>query len=79
MWLLPAADATTTQLLPDSHPYTHAAAWTKYHLAVTQHKENETNSDGAAFDLYDPQAPVISLDSDISGGGPASSRPFHCF
>ena len=27
---------TARQLLPDTHPFTKAAAWTKYHLAVAQ-------------------------------------------
>jgi Copper amine oxidase, enzyme domain len=58
---------TTTQLLPDTHPLTRAAAWTKYHLAVTKHKDSEPFSTATKFDAYHPEAPVVSLDDFIDG------------
>lgn len=66
-WGLPRGYAilhgmTARQLLPDSHPFTRAAAWTKYHLAVTRRKENETLSHSAIYDTVAPGNPVTSLD-----------------
>lgn len=71
-WGLPRGYAivhgmTTRQLLPDSHPFTKAAAWTKYHLAITQRKENETLSHAAIYDVVAPGNPVTSLDHYING------------
>lgn len=71
-WGLPRGYAiihgmTTRQLLPDSHPFTKAAAWTKYHLAITQRKENETLSHAAIYDTVAPGNPVTSLDHYING------------
>lgn len=53
---------TAKQLLPDTHPFTKAASWSKYHLAVTQRKERELMSHGAIYDMTSPGDPVISLD-----------------
>jgi len=66
-WGLPRGYAilhglTTRQLLPDTHPFTKAAAWTKYHLAVTRRKETETFSHTAVYDTVAPGKPVTSLD-----------------
>eukprot|EP00210_Caulerpa_lentillifera_P002350 g2255.t1 len=57
---------TARQLLPDTHPFTKAASWTKYHLAVTQRKERELLSHGAIYDMTSPSDPIISLDNYIN-------------
>eukprot|EP01024_Parvocaulis_polyphysoides_P014965 TRINITY_DN1637_c0_g1_i2.p1 TRINITY_DN1637_c0_g1~~TRINITY_DN1637_c0_g1_i2.p1 ORF type:complete len:430 (-),score=53.70 TRINITY_DN1637_c0_g1_i2:276-1454(-) len=57
--------ATHLQLLDDEHPFVKAASWTKYHLAVTQRKEEEQVSHAAMYDLYVPQEPIRSLDQFI--------------
>lgn len=64
---MPAAAAMTQQLLPPGHPLLGAAAWTKYHLAVTVHKDEEASSVATRLDGYHPEAPAVSLDSFIDG------------
>eukprot|EP01024_Parvocaulis_polyphysoides_P074201 TRINITY_DN9571_c1_g1_i1.p1 TRINITY_DN9571_c1_g1~~TRINITY_DN9571_c1_g1_i1.p1 ORF type:complete len:226 (-),score=47.53 TRINITY_DN9571_c1_g1_i1:839-1471(-) len=59
--------ATHLQLLPDDHPFVKAASWTKYHLAVTQYKDEEYVSHAAMYDLYVPDQPHRSLDQFIDG------------
>lgn len=58
---------TSTQLLPDSHPFTKAAAWTKYHLAVTKRKEEEPNGHAGLYDMNIPAKPITSLDDFLDG------------
>eukprot|EP00210_Caulerpa_lentillifera_P000478 g461.t1 len=53
---------TARQLLPNTHPFTKACAWSKYHLAVTQRKENELLSHSAIYDMVAPGDPIVSLD-----------------
>jgi Copper amine oxidase, enzyme domain len=67
MTALLAAAATTQQLLPPDHPLLGAAAWTKYHLAVTVQKDNEALSVASRLDGYHPETPAVSLDSFIDG------------
>jgi hypothetical protein len=64
---VPAAAATTQQLLPHGHPLLGAAAWSQYHLAVTVHKDDEASSVATRLDGYHPEAPAVSLDSFIDG------------
>lgn len=59
--------SVSAQLLPDSHPVTKAAAWTKYQLAVTRQHDNETYSHASIYDQFGPSHPVVSLDSYIDG------------
>lgn len=61
---------TTTQLLPDSHPFTKSVAWTKYNLAVTKHKDSEPISHAAHYDVSVPDEPHVSLDNFIDGMAP---------
>ncbi|GMH42873.1 hypothetical protein BSKO_10792 [Bryopsis sp. KO-2023] len=58
---------THGQILPDSHPFTKAMAWSKYHLAVTQHKDSEPKSHAGIYDMNIPQKPHVSLDSFLDG------------
>ena len=62
-----SAAATTQQLLPSGHPLLGAAAWSKYHLAVTVHKDDEASSVATRLDGYHPETPAVSLDSFIDG------------
>eukprot|EP01023_Acetabularia_acetabulum_P004614 TRINITY_DN1195_c0_g1_i3.p1 TRINITY_DN1195_c0_g1~~TRINITY_DN1195_c0_g1_i3.p1 ORF type:complete len:860 (+),score=136.35 TRINITY_DN1195_c0_g1_i3:914-3493(+) len=59
--------ATTGQVLSEGHPFLQAAAWTKYHLAVTKRKEDEQSIMAAKYDWYLPQTPVVSLNDYING------------
>eukprot|EP01024_Parvocaulis_polyphysoides_P058800 TRINITY_DN6343_c0_g1_i2.p7 TRINITY_DN6343_c0_g1~~TRINITY_DN6343_c0_g1_i2.p7 ORF type:complete len:183 (-),score=31.29 TRINITY_DN6343_c0_g1_i2:1736-2284(-) len=58
---------TTGQVLSDGHPYLQAAAWTKYHLAVTKRKDDEPSVMAAKYDWFLPQTPVVSLDNFLNG------------
>ncbi|CAD7705112.1 unnamed protein product [Ostreobium quekettii] len=58
---------TTSQLLPDSHPFTKAGAWTKYHLAVTKRRDEEYQESLGIYDMNIPGQPVVSLDDWING------------
>ncbi|GMH38438.1 hypothetical protein BSKO_06322 [Bryopsis sp. KO-2023] len=53
---------TSSQLLPETHPFTKAMAWTKYHLAVTKYKDSEPRSHAGLYDMPIPQKPVVNFD-----------------
>jgi len=57
---------TSTQLLPHTHPITKAAAWSKYHIAVTHRKEDEPTSSKDYYDSHSP-GPIWSLDMALNG------------
>ncbi|GAB4821559.1 hypothetical protein N2152v2_008605 [Parachlorella kessleri] len=59
--------ATTSQLLPDWHPLTQAAAWTKYNVAVTQQHDEEYRAHASMYDMYNPAHPLVSLDHYLNG------------
>jgi hypothetical protein len=44
-----------------------AAAWTKYHIAVTQQHDNESKAHAAMYDSYYPGSPVVSLENFMDG------------
>ncbi|GAB5354783.1 hypothetical protein AAMO2058_000149000 [Amorphochlora amoebiformis] len=52
---------TNIQVLPNDHPFTIAASYTKYNLAVTKRKETEDRV-SSVYDIYGPSNPVTSLD-----------------
>ncbi|GAB4817152.1 hypothetical protein N2152v2_004198 [Parachlorella kessleri] len=52
---------------PRGYAIVHAAAWTKYHVAVTQHADNESRSHASIYDFYTPGSPIISLDNYMNG------------
>lgn len=58
----------TTQVLPDDHPFTLAAPYSKYHLAVTKHHDDEyrISSPSAQYDGYDDNGPQ-NLDTFLNG------------
>uniref|UniRef100_A0A1D1ZP82 Amine oxidase n=1 Tax=Auxenochlorella protothecoides TaxID=3075 RepID=A0A1D1ZP82_AUXPR len=58
---------TTAQLLPPQHPLTKAAAWTKYHLAVTRSKDNEYRSHASMYDFFNPADAIVNLDNYLDG------------
>ncbi|KAL6067132.1 tryptamine:oxygen oxidoreductase (deaminating) [Balamuthia mandrillaris] len=54
------------QLLPDEHPYLKSAAWSKYNLAVTKYKEEESACTHI-MDMQAPAEPLVNLDNFIDG------------
>eukprot|EP00746_Dinoflagellata_sp_MGD_P148109 gnl/MRDRNA2_/MRDRNA2_80371_c0_seq1.p1 gnl/MRDRNA2_/MRDRNA2_80371_c0~~gnl/MRDRNA2_/MRDRNA2_80371_c0_seq1.p1 ORF type:complete len:791 (-),score=120.77 gnl/MRDRNA2_/MRDRNA2_80371_c0_seq1:261-2633(-) len=50
------ASFATLQVLPDDHPFTRSQPFTKYHLAVTKHHDDEyrVNSPYDLYDAWDP-------------------------
>jgi hypothetical protein len=44
-----------------------AAAWTKYHVAVTKQHDAEFKSHATEYDMYDPGNPLVSLDNYLDG------------
>lgn len=73
-----AAGWQTAQLLPDSHPLLQGGSWTKYHLAVTQRKDDEPRSVASRFDTYSPGKPYVSLDDFIDGEDSTPSSMLSC-
>lgn len=55
------------QLLPDDHPLLRAAAWSKYHCAVTRQKDSEPHAVATRLDCAHPGDAVVSLDSFLDG------------
>lgn len=62
-----ATGGTTQQLLPEGHPLLGAAAWSKYHCAVTRHKDSEPQAAATRLDGYHPETPAVSLDAFLDG------------
>eukprot|EP00954_Amorphochlora_amoebiformis_P020196 1337747-Amorphochlora_amoeboformis.AAC.1 len=62
-----------TQVLPNDHPFTIAASYTKYNLAVTKRKETEDR----VSSVYGHLNPLISLTISLSSLPPSrlSSLP----
>merc|ERR1712151_1000131 len=58
----------TTQVLPDDHPFTKAMAFTKYHLAVTRHHDDEyrASSPYVHYDGYLQEKNAQNLDRYLS-------------
>lgn len=52
------------QVLPDDHPFTRSQPFTKYHLAVTKHHDEEYRVN-SPYDLYDPWNPSPTQNLDI--------------
>ena len=48
-------------------PAAAAAAWTKYHVAVTQHHDEEYRGHASMYDMYNPANPLVSLDHYLNG------------
>lgn len=71
------AGGTAHQLLPQGHPLLGAGAWSKYHCAVTRHKDSEPHSVASRLDGYHPEAPAVSLDSFLDGDRAAMAAPSH--
>lgn len=58
---------SANQLLSNAHPFTHAMAWSKYHLAITQRKESELKSHSGIYDMNIPQNPHTNFDDYLNG------------
>ena len=69
------AGGTAHQLLPQGHPLLGAGAWSKYHCAVSRHKDSEPQSVASRLDGYHPEAPAVSLDSFLDGDRASKAAP----
>merc|ERR1712151_1405495 len=60
----------TTQTLPDDHPFVTAMPFTKYHLAVTKHHDNEyrATSPYIHYDGYESEVKPQNLDRFLADG-----------